>query len=146
MPNWAYLAINFLYHIGLAVWIGGTFVLGALVAPALFKALPRADAGAIFGPTLRRFSRIRVGAVALIVIGAAVKYLVWERHAATLWIAIRWAAIAALAIDVAYEIAFLEPALERARGEAAVFGRLHQRSEMLMKSALLAAVVALFFA
>ena len=145
MPNWTYLAINFLYHIGLAIWIGGAFVLGALVAPALFKALPRPDAGAIFGPALRRFSRVRVGAVALIVTGAAVKYLVWERHAATAWIAIRWTAIAALALDVAYEIAWLEPALQRSRGDSAAFGRLHKRSEMLMKSALVAALIALFF-
>jgi len=145
MPNWAYLAINFLYHLGLAIWIGGALVLGALVAPAIFKALPRAEAGAIFGPTLRRFSRLRFVAIALVVIGAAVKYLVWERHASNAWIAIRWLAIAALAVDVAYEIGYLEPALERARGDSAAFGRLHKRSEVLMKSALLAAVVALFF-
>ena len=145
MPNWAYLAINFLYHLGLAIWIGGALVLGALVAPALFKALPRGDAGAIFGPTLRRFSRLRFIAIALVVAGAAVKYLVWERHAANPWIAIRWVAIAVLAVDVAYEVGYLEPALERARGDAAAFGRLHKRSEILMKSALLAAVVALFF-
>jgi uncharacterized membrane protein len=54
MPNWSYLTINFLYQLGLALWIGGSVALGALVAPALFKALPRAEAGAIFGPTLRR--------------------------------------------------------------------------------------------
>ena len=65
MPNWAYLAINFLYHLGLAIWIGGVAVLGALVAPALFKALPRQDAGAIFGPILRRFSRWRIAAAGL---------------------------------------------------------------------------------
>src|SRR5690242_12069029 len=124
MPNWAYLAINFLYHLGLAIWIGGAFVLGALVAPALFKALPRQDAGAIFGPTLRRFSRVRVVAVGLMIVGAAVKYLSWERHAANPWIAIRWIAIAFLAFDVLYEIAWLEPSLERARGDAAVFSRL----------------------
>ena len=51
-----------------------------------------------------------------------------------------------LAIDVAYEIGYLEPALERARGDAAAFGRLHKRSELLMKSALVAGVVAVFFA
>ncbi|HJT17575.1 MAG TPA: DUF4149 domain-containing protein [Thermoanaerobaculia bacterium] len=145
MPNWAYLAINFLYHLGLAIWIGGAAVLGALVAPALFKALPRQDAGAIFGPTLRRFSRLRVVAIALVIAGAAVKYLMWERHAANPWIAIRWIAIAFLAFEVLYEIASLEPSLERARGDAAVFGRLHKRSEMLMKTALAAAIVALFF-
>ena len=92
MPNWGYLAINFLYHLGLALWIGGAVVLGALVAPALFRALPRSDAGNIFGPTLRRFSRLRVVAIGLVVIGAAVKYAVWGRHAKSPWIAIRWAA------------------------------------------------------
>lgn len=145
MPNWAYLAINFLYHLGLAIWIGGAAVLGALVAPALFQALPRQEAGAIFGPTLRRFSRLRVVAIALIISGAAVKYLMWERHAANPWIAIRWIAIAFLAFDVLYEIAWLEPSLERARGDSAAFGALHKRSEMLMKTALVAAVLALFF-
>ncbi len=145
MPNWFYLGINFLYQIGLAIWIGGAVVLGSLVAPALFKALPRQEAGAIFGPTLRRFARLRVLAIALIIIGATVKYLGWERDAATAWIAIRWVAIAFLAFDVVYEIGYLEPAMEKARGDAAVFGKLHRRSEVLMKSALVAAVVALLF-
>jgi uncharacterized membrane protein len=144
MPNWSYLTINFLYQIGLAIWIGGSVVLGALVAPALFKALPRAEAGAIFGPTLRRFSRLRVLAVVLIVIGAAAKYIGWERNATTPWIAVRWVAIALLALTVLYEIAWLEPAMQRNRADATAFGRLHRRSELLMKSALVVTVVALF--
>ena len=144
MPNWSYLTINFLYQVGLALWIGGSIVLGVLVAPALFKALPRADAGAIFGPTLRRFSRLRVLAVALIVIGAAAKYFGFERNAASPWIAIRWVAIALLAMTVVYEIAWLEPALQRNRADATVFGKLHHRSELLMKSALVVSLVALF--
>jgi uncharacterized membrane protein len=144
MPNWSYLTINFLYQIGLAIWIGGSVVLGALVAPALFQALPRAEAGAIFGPTLRRFSRLRVLAVALIVIGAAAKYIGWERNATTPWIAVRWVAIALLAMTVVYEIAWLEPAMQRNRADATAFGRLHSRSELLMKSALVVSVVALF--
>jgi uncharacterized protein DUF4149 len=145
MPNWFYLAINFLYQIGLAIWIGGAIALGALVAPALFKALPRQEAGGIFGPILWRFARLRVVAIALIIIGAAVRYLGYERNAASAWIAVRWAAIAFLAFDVLYETAFLERAMARARGDAALFGKLHKRSELLMKSALVAAVVALFF-
>jgi uncharacterized membrane protein len=143
MPNWFYLAINFLYQIGLAIWIGGSIVLGALVAPALFKALPRAEAGAIFGPTLRRFSRLRVAAVLLVIIGAAVKYLGWERNASSPWIAVRWVAIALLALSVVYEIGYLEPALERNRGQSDAFAKLHRRSEVLMKSTLVVAVVAL---
>lgn len=143
MPNWLYLGINFLYQIGLAIWIGGSIALGALVAPALFKALPPQEAGAIFGPTLWRFARLRVVAIALIIVGAAARYLGYERNAAGVWIAVRWMAIAFLAFDVVYEIGFLEPAMAKARGDAAVFGRLHRRSELLMKSALVAAMVAL---
>jgi uncharacterized membrane protein len=143
MPNWLYLGINFLYQIGLAIWIGGSIVLGALVAPALFKALPSPDAGAIIGPTLRRFSRLRVAAVILVIVGAAWKYLGWERNASSPWIAVRWLAIAFLAFSVVYEIGYLEPSLERNRGQAEAFARLHRRSEVLMKSTLVAAVVAL---
>lgn len=144
MPNWFYLFFNFLYQLGLALWIGGSVVLGALVAPALFKALPRAEAGAIFGPTLRRFSRLRIVAILLVIIGASARYFGWERNAANAWIAIRWMAIAFLAVVVLYEISYLEPAMERRRGDAEGFARLHHRAEVLMKSALAVAIVALF--
>jgi len=46
---------------------------------------------------------------------------------------------------VVYEIAWLEPSLERARGDSTTFGQLHKRSETLMKIALMAAILALFF-
>ncbi len=144
MPNWSYLTINFLYQLGLALWIGGSVALGALVAPALFKSLPRQEAGAIFGPTLRRFSRLRVIAVLLIIAGATAKYFGWERNAVNPWIAVRWVAVALLALTVFYEIVYLEPALQRRRGEPEAFGRLHRQSEVLMKSALVVAIVALF--
>jgi hypothetical protein len=143
MPNWLYLAVNALVHLGLALWIGGAVALGALVAPALFGALPRPQAGSIFGPTLRRFARLRIGALAMILIGSAAKYLWWETHARTPWITIRWIAIAFLAFDLVYEIAFLEPAMAAAEGER--FKALHRRAELLMKASLLAAVTALFF-
>jgi uncharacterized membrane protein len=142
MPNWFYLVINFLFHLGLAIWIGGAIALGALVAPALFKALPREQAGAIFGPTLRRFARLRILALALILAGAAAKYFVWERHAATPWIALRWAGIAFLAFAVAYEVGYLERAMA---ARDAAFATLHRRAEVLMKSSLAAALIALFF-
>ena len=142
MPNWLYLLFHFLYTLGLAVWIGGALALGALTAPKLFGTLPREQAGSIFGPILRRFSRVRLVAVALVIVGAGVKYLKWETHAATPWIAIRWLCIAFLTIAVAYEILALEPAMAR-RDER--FQALHRRSELLMKASLVAALVALFF-
>jgi len=153
MPNWLHLIVNLFYHLGLAVWVGGTIVLGALVAPALFRALPRHQAGGIFGPTLRRFARVRLAAIVVIVAAAGVKHAVWERTSTT-WISLRWACIAVMAAAVLYEIAGLEPALEARRvhltpemGEdhpdRRAFNALHRRAEGLMKATLVAAVAAM---
>jgi hypothetical protein len=86
---------------------------------------------------------------------AATKHLVWETHSANIWIVIRWAALTFMAVAVLYEIAALQPAMERLRPQIAGvadddparagFGRLHKRSEALLKASLLAAVVAIFF-
>jgi hypothetical protein len=153
MPNWSYILIGGLYHLGLALWIGGAVALGALAAPVLFRALPRPQAGAIFGPTLRRFSRLRVVALLLVVGGAAAKYLLWETHAATVWLVLRWAAIAFMALGLVYEIGWQERAMERLRAQftddpadraRAEFGRLHKRAERLLSTSVLAALLALF--
>jgi hypothetical protein len=93
LPNWLYLVFQFVYDLGLALWIGGTIVLGAAAAPVLFKSLPRPQAGAIFGPILAKYARIQAIALLMIVLGAAARFLIWERHAATLWLIGRWAAI-----------------------------------------------------
>jgi uncharacterized membrane protein len=143
MPNWLHLFVNGLYHLGLALWIGGAVALGALAAPVLFGALPRQQAGSIFGPTLRRFAKLRLAAVVLMIVGAGAKYAIFETFARTPWIAIRWLLIATLACVVVYELAVLHPAMERLRGDPA-FARLHKRSEALMKGSLIVAVVALF--
>jgi uncharacterized membrane protein len=142
LPNWLYLLFHFLFTAGLAIWIGGGLALGLIVAPALFKMLPREQAGSVFGVVLRRFAQLRIAATVMIVIGAAVKYAVWESHAVSPWIAIRWVAIAFLAATVLYERFSLYPAVE-ARDES--FQRLHIRSERLMKASLAVAMVALFF-
>ncbi len=156
MPNWFYLVINLLYHLGLALWIGGAVALGALTAPALFANLPRPQAGGIFGAILRRFARVRIGALVVILIGAGTKYMLWETHAATPWIAVRWLAIAFLAFSLLYEIVFLERPMAVLRTGLGAdvpaddpkrvrFNVLHGRAEGLMKASLLAAFVALFF-
>jgi uncharacterized membrane protein len=154
VPNWTFIVINALYHLGLALWIGGAIALGALAAPVLFRSLPRAQAGSLFGPILRRFARLRVVALLLIVAGEGAKLLLYETHAATIWITLRWAAIAFLALELVYEIGYQEGAMERLRlemgPEAAAedprrlaFGRLHQRAERLMRVSILVALLAL---
>ncbi len=153
MPNWLHLLTNLVYHLGLAIWIGGTLVLGALVAPALFRALPRLQAGAIFGPTLRRFARLRLAALVATIIAAGIRHALWERTP-TLWISLRWAALGVLAAAVLYEQAWLEPKLEERRvrltpemgeehPERRAFNVLHRRAEGLMKASLVAALLAM---
>ncbi|HET8774145.1 MAG TPA: DUF4149 domain-containing protein [Thermoanaerobaculia bacterium] len=153
MPNWLHLVTNLVYHLGLAVWIGGTVVLGALVAPALFRALPRPQAGGIFGPALRKFARLRLGALVATIVAAGVKHAVWE-SAATVWIGVRWAALGFLAAALLYELAWLEPGLEARRvhltpdmgedhPERRAFNALHRRAEGLMKASLMAAIAAM---
>lgn len=152
-PNWFHLFTNLVYHLGLALWIGGAIVLGALVAPTLFRSLPRAEAGAIFGPTLRKFARVRLGALVATMVAAGIKHAVWERTA-TLWISLRWAALGVMAAAVLYEIAYLERALEARRvhltpemaedhPERKAFQKLHKRAEGLLKASLVAALLAM---
>ena len=154
MPNLFYMTVSFVYHVALALWIGGAIALGALTAPELFRRLPRSDAGGIFGPILRRFSRVRLGAIVVALIAAGVKHVLWERHTSSPWITGRWALLAQLSAIVLYEIGYLEPVMGRLRGRMqgendparAEFMRLHKRSEGLMKLSLLAALAAVFLA
>ena len=154
MPSWVYLIFHLLYHLGLALWIGGTIALGACTAPELFKALPRQQAGAIFGPILGRFARMRAWALLMIVIGAGAKFLIWEQHAASPWIACRWAAIVLLAWALLGEMSIqkkmrvigsnLGPETED-NPVRTLFQFLHTRAEGVMKASLIAALIALFF-
>ena len=97
----------------------------------------------LIGPTLRRFAKLRLAAVALMIVGAGAKHFIFESFAKSPWIALRWLLIAILAFTVVYEITILQPAMERLRGDPA-FQRLHKRSEGLMKASLVVAVLALF--
>jgi hypothetical protein len=153
MPNWVHLVTNLVYHLGLALWIGGAVVLGALVAPGLFRALPRLQAGSIFGPVLRRFARLRLGALIATIAAAGVKHALWE-GSSTVWIALRWAALLFMAATVLYEIGSLERALEARRvhltpemveedPQRRAFNALHKRAEGLMKASMVAALVAM---
>ncbi|MEO8379919.1 MAG: DUF4149 domain-containing protein [Acidobacteriota bacterium] len=154
MPNWLHLFTNLIYHLGLAVWIGGTVALGALVAPRLFRELPRTEAGALFGAILRRFARVRLVALVASMAAAGVKHVLWEQN--TIWIAVRWAALLIMAGALLYELSSLEWELEARRSHLTpemgddhphrrAFQRLHERAEAVLKTSVVAALVAMFF-
>jgi len=97
----------------------------------------------IFGPLLRRFTRLRLAAIVVMIVTAAIKHFLWETHAISPWIAIRWGALALMAAIVLYELFGLEPAIMKAEAPSDAFTRLHKRSEALMKAGLASAFVAL---
>lgn len=157
VPNWGYLFISMAYDLALCLWIGGGVILGALVAPALFRSLQsRQQAGELFGSLLRKFARLRLVALFVIIAAAGVKFFLWETNTTAgnkgIWILLRWAAIAIMAAGVFYEMFYLEKAITQARAESsgdsapsARFQQLHKRAEGVLKTSLAAAAVALFF-
>ena len=155
MPNWFYLFVNTLYHLGLGLWIGGAVVLSALVAPALFAALPRHQAVGIFGPILRRFARLRLAALVMIIVGAGVKFLIWERHDMAPWLAVRWAAIVllawALVVDLSRtsrlirSLASVGPDIPPDDPRRQFNDLMHIRADGIMKASVVAAFIALLF-
>jgi len=155
MPNWLYLAFSFVYAAGLAVWIGGALVLGALVAPALFRELERAEAGRIFGGILRKFARVRLVALGFVLAAAACRAAFWEFNGANSgspWVAVRWGFLLIMALSIIFELFVVESAIEKERAAAsavgtapgATFQRLHKRAERNLKLGTLAACGALF--
>lgn len=155
MPNWLYLLFSFVYTAGLALWIGGTVVLGALVAPSLFRELERAEAGKIFGGILRRFARIRLVALGFVLAAAGCRAAFWEfsgSSSGSPWIAVRWVFLLIMAVSVFFELFVVESAIENARAAASAAGtppgeqfqRLHRRAEQNLKLGTLAACGALF--
>lgn len=153
MPNWGYMGVSLAWYLGLAIWIGGGIVLGAIVAPSLFRGMEsRPAAGEMFGQILRKYARLRAASVLMIVAAAATRFVVWEGDAIAgnrgLWILIRWGAIAVMAAGVAWEILFLEKAIGETRsgsGDQARFDRLHRQAGIVFRLTILAAMVALFF-
>ena len=66
--------LQFLYHLALAVLVGGTLVLGTAVAPALFRTVrSRSEAGTLFGAVLARFDGYAILALVVLVVTSALK-------------------------------------------------------------------------
>jgi uncharacterized membrane protein len=150
VTDWTYLLVMLAYNLGLAFWIGGGLALGAIAAPTLFRTLEsRQTAGELFGRMLRRYSRGRVAAFALIVLAAALKTNLWESSFAGWWLLARWTTLVVMGGLMLLEILYLERAIDRLRaaGQASMadsrFARLHRLSEAALKGSLLAAVAAL---
>jgi len=151
--------LQFLYHLALAVLVGGSLVLGTAAAPALFaSSRSRADAGTLFGSILARFDGLAVFSVIVLVITSVLKAVGFEvTGAPDTRLLLRWAALTVLAVSTLYSSAWANPVARQIRvattgfdelpqsSPARIeFARLHQGSRRAMSVAVGAGLVALF--
>jgi len=155
VPNWFYIAVNGVYLAGVTIWFGGGVVVTLAVGPALVACLSRREALIASASILRKFARMRVLALILMIAGAGTKLLIWERNEIAPWMAVRWVAIVLLAWALVAELGHHRAlnALESSVGPAlapddpllAIFDLMRIRAEGLMRASLIAALIALLF-
>ena len=151
--------LQFLYHLALAILVGGALVLGTSVAPALFTtARSRAEAGNLFASVLARFDGYAVLAVIVLAATSVLKATAFEvTGSPEPRLVARWATLAVLGAAVLYASAWANPVARSIRGATAgfddlpqnaaaraEFARLHERSRRAMSVALGAGLVVLF--
>ena len=143
------IVLRYVYVLALVVWLGGTFTIGAMVAPAAFAVLEGADpatgrvqAGSVVGEVLRRFRPIEWAAGATLLVSLVVMKLIGPRP---LGFGVRIAIVATMLACSLVAGLLVDPEIGRMRtsGATAVsqladddarlrFGRLHGASTVLM--------------
>jgi uncharacterized membrane protein len=151
--------LQFLYHLALAILVGGSLVLGTAVAPALFaSSRSRADAGTLFGSVLARFDGLAIFSVIVLAVTSVLKALSFEvTETPDTRLVLRWFALLLLGVATLYSSAWANPVARQIRAATAgfdeqplssparsEFARLHQRSRRAMSVAVIFGLVALF--
>ena len=159
METLSFDLLQFLYHLALAILVGGSLVLGTAVAPALFAGTrSRAEAGTLFGNVLARFDGLAVFSVIVVTITSVLKALAFEvTGTPDTRLIVRWLALAALAVATLYSSAWANPVARQIRAATPGFDeqpqnsvarleftRLHQRSRRAMSVAVVFGLLALF--
>ena len=149
--------IQFLYHFALAVLIGGGLVLGAVVAPAIFRTIPsRGEAGALFGAALTRWDGLAILCVIVLVVTSALKVGLEITGAPEPRLIARWAALVVLCAAVLYSSGWANPVARSLRAQTPAwddlpestpmrreFAKLHASSSRAMRLGIVAGLVAL---
>ena len=66
--------LQFVYHLALAILVGGALVLGSAAAPGIFRTVrSRGEAGAIFGAVLARWDGLAILCVIAVVLTSVLK-------------------------------------------------------------------------
>ena len=151
--------LQFLYHLALAVLVGGALALGTAAAPAIFAtARSRSEAGTIFGATLARFDGAAIFAVVVLALTSFLKAASFEvTGSPDARLLARWAALLLLGAATLYSSAWANPVAREIRSrtprfdelpssapERVEFAKLHARSRRAMTLAVLVGLLALF--
>jgi hypothetical protein len=149
--------IQFLYHLALAVLVGGGLVLGAAAAPAIFKTVrSRGEAGTIFGAVLAGWDALAILSVIVIVITSALKAGFEITGAPEPRLIVRWGALVVVSAAVLYSSGWANPVARSLRAQTPAwddlpesspfrreFTKLHARSSRAMRVGIVAGLVAL---
>jgi uncharacterized membrane protein len=157
VDNLYFDTLQFLYHLALAILIGGGLVLGAAVAPGIFKTVrSRGEAGAIFGAVLARWDGLAILGVITVVITSALKAGFEMTGGPEPRLVARWAVLVVLAAAVLYSSGYANPVARAVRAQAnewddlpessplrREFAGLHASSSRAMRIGIIAGLVAL---
>ncbi len=150
--------LQFLYHLALAVIVGGGFVLGSVVAPALFRGAPRSEAGTLFAAALARWDGLAIFSVIVVVLTSALKAGAFEVSGVPEpRLIVRWVALVVMSGAVLYGSGWAGPVARTIRAQTrdfddlppsaparVEFAKLHRSSSRALRVAVVAALVAMF--
>ena len=150
--------LQFLYHLALAVIVGGGMVLGSVVAPALFRTAPRSEAGTLFAAALARWDGLAIFSVIVVVIASVLKAGAFEiAEAPELRLILRWVALVVMSVAVIYSSGWASPVARSIRAQTRdfddlpqnaparhEFAKLHRSSSAAMRVAVVAGLIAMF--
>jgi uncharacterized membrane protein len=151
--------LQFVYHFALAILVGGSFLLGLAVAPALFAvSRSRSDAGTAFGGVLARYDGWALLAVLLLAVTSVLKVFAFEvTGSLEPRLVARWLSLAALAAATLYASGWANPVARSIRAQTpgfddlpasaparVEFARMHRRSRRATSVAFVLGLVALF--
>ncbi len=151
--------LQFVYHLALAILVGGAVVLGMAAAPAIFASVrSRGEAGTIFGAVLGRYDGLAILCIVLIVVTSFLKATAFEvTGVPETRLVARWLALLVLCGATLYSSAWASPVARTIRAQTPgwddlrddaplrrEFQSLHRSSRRAMTVAILAGVVAMF--
>ncbi len=150
--------VRSLFHLALAILVGGGLVLGMAAAPAIFATVKsRGEAGSIFGAVLARWDGLAVFCVVVLVITSALIAGIEITGSPEPRLIVRWLALAVLGGAVLYASGYASPVARSLRAQTPAwddmpdsapvrreFAKLHRASSSAMRVGILAGLVAMF--